>query len=124
MNDKELALVFTKVLDRVTPGDDDDDIEITDRKYWLAKSSNEVLDIVDEIVKCDARKDYDVKYNKFYIGLTKNGITKNPVVFRPRKKFVYYHLLKISDVEEYSKRYLLQSVFPQIYKSAFHIFTI
>ena len=45
-----------------------------------------------------------MKYNKFYIGLTKNGIATNPVVFRPRKSYVYMHFYRIKDEEEYGPK--------------------
>ena len=106
MSDGEIALVFTKVLDRITPGDDeDDDIEPTDRNYWLNKSTPERVKIVDEIcANCAPLSGYEMKYNKFYIGLTKDGITKNPVTFRPRKNYIYVTIYRISDADEYTER--------------------
>lgn len=104
--DNELALVFTKVLDRITPGnDEDDDIEPTDRKYWLARSTPEVLEIVDNVVEsCESLSGFEMKYNKFYIGFTKNGITKNAVTFRPRKNYTYLHIYRVQDVEEFKEK--------------------
>lgn len=42
---------------------------------------------------------FELKYNKFYIGLSKDGITTNFVTFRPKKQFVYFDI-KISEDEE------------------------
>ena len=106
LSDGELALVFTRVLDRITLGDEeDDDIEPTDRKYWLAKSTPEQLKVVDEIFEnCEPLNGYELKYNKFYIGITKNGITKNPMTFKPRKNFVYLNIFRIDDADEFSEK--------------------
>jgi len=102
----ELALVFTKVLDQITDGDEEEEeYEATDRKYWEACSPKEMLNIVDNIVeKCESLHEFDVKYNKVYIGLMKNGIVANPVTFRIRKKYIYMFLKPIKDVAEYGDR--------------------
>jgi hypothetical protein len=99
--DNELALIFTKVLDQITEADDDEDeYEPTDRKYWENKSTVDQLKIMDCIHEsCDPIKDFEKKYNKFYIGLTKNNIAINPVVFEPRKKFIYMQINKINKEE-------------------------
>lgn len=89
----DISLAFTKVLDRVTLGSDDDEqYEVTDRKYWETKNSNKkMLAEMDKIV--DAMKDiisgYELKYNKFYIGMAKDGVAKNFLMFRPKKNFMY-----------------------------------
>ena len=106
MSDGELALVFTKVLDQITSADEDEEeYEATDRKYWESKSTKEQLKVVDSIFEqCDHFKEFEMKYNKFYIGLTKNGIATNPVIFRPRKSYVYMHFHRIKDEEEFETR--------------------
>lgn len=106
MGDGELALVFTKVLDQITSADDDDEeYEATDRKYWEGRSTKEQLRIVDEIfAQCEPLNEFEMKYNKFYIGLTKNGIATNPVLFKPRKSYVYMIFLRIKDEEEYGQK--------------------
>ena len=105
-SDGELALIFTKVLDQITVGDEDEDeYEPTDRKYWEARATKEQLKMVDEIFEqCQPLKDYEMKYNKFYIGMTKNGIATNRVVFRPRKSYTYMHFYKRKDEEEYGPK--------------------
>ena len=105
-SDGELALIFTKVLDQITVGDEDEDeYEPTDRKYWEARATKEQLKMVDEIFEqCQPLKDYEMKYNKFYIGMTKNGIATNRVVFRPRKSYTYMHFYKMKDEEEYGPK--------------------
>lgn len=106
MSDGELALVFTKVLDQITPADDEEEeYEATDRKYWETRSTKEQLKVVDGVFEqCEPLKEFEMKYNKFYIGLTKNGIATNPVLFRPRKSYVYMHFYRIKDEEEFGPK--------------------
>lgn len=85
-----IQLSFVKVLDRITLGtDDEEENEPTDRNFW-EKISN-VLKYVDHIFKDVSAyaPGFELKYNKFYIGLTKNGSTSNFISFRPKKKFIY-----------------------------------
>ena len=81
MSDGELALVFTKVLDQISAADDDEEeYEATDRKYWEARSTKEQLKLVDSIFEqCEPLKCFEMKYNKFYIGLIRNGIATNEI---------------------------------------------
>ena len=94
-NGDDISLVFTKVIDRVTLGNDEDDIvEPTDRKYWENRSTSKMLKNVDYIFNDfgDLVKGYELKYNKFYIGLTKDGLVKNFVSFKPKKNYIYITL--------------------------------
>ena len=44
---------------------------------------------------------FELKYNKFYIGLAKNGQTNNFAIFKPKKKFLRLAIkLKKSDQTE------------------------
>ena len=91
-NGSDVSLVFTKVIDRVTFATDDDEVnEVTDRVYWEKKSTAKMLKHVDTVF--DSIKEYapgyELKYNKFYIGLAINGVAKNFVSFRPKKNYMY-----------------------------------
>lgn len=86
----DIQLSFVKVLDRITLGtDDEEENEPTDRNFWEKKSN--VLKYVDHIFKDVSAyaPGFELKYNKFYIGLTKNGSTSNFISFRPKKRFIY-----------------------------------
>ena len=88
----EVALTFTKVLDRITYGtDEEDQYEVTDRNYWENKSCSRILKVVDDIFVSlqSFAPGYELKYNKFYIGMSKDGISKNFVSFKPKKSFLY-----------------------------------
>ena len=86
------SLAFTKVLDRVTyASEEDEQFEVTDRKYWENKSTPKMLKEMDSIFD-DLQGiigGYSLKYNKFYIGMTKDGISKNFLMFRPKKNYLY-----------------------------------
>ncbi len=86
-----ITLVFTKVMDELSRGliDEDEDAEaaLTDRAYWERKASKATVALADDLLTII--KDFDptlsLKYNKFYIGLARDGQAYNFVVFRPRK---------------------------------------
>ena len=84
---------FVKVLDKVDLGMDDTEDTIeppADRQYWVKKASEEMVTIVDDcknILKTIS-PNLDLKYNRYYMGITENGPTNNFVVFRPKKTFV------------------------------------
>ena len=92
-NGEDISLAFTKVIDnRATfEKEDDENQEITDRKYWEKNSTHKILKCVDEIFNNikEFAQEFELKYNKFYIGLSKDGITKNFVSFRPKKGFLH-----------------------------------
>ncbi len=84
----EVTLVFTKVLDRMTLGtEEEDEGEPTDRNYWEAKTAPQVLKLTDRIFELVKQVDPDVelKYNKYHIGIAVNGRATNFVSFHPRK---------------------------------------
>ncbi len=89
IKDEGVALVFTKVMDHSILGEDEDDVGIpTDRHYWEKRSTPEIMkQLVDQIHNAIREQDsgVDLKYNKHYIGLAKNGIANNYVAMKPRK---------------------------------------
>ena len=88
----QIGLIFTTVLDQMTLGLDDGEEEqdVTDRAYWEKRGSQKTLALADELHKMVQELDsaLELKYNKFYIGLSKNGQACNFVVFRPKKSFI------------------------------------
>jgi len=86
----QISLVFTTVLDELPLGliDEDEEIqEVTDRAYWERRGTKATVSMADELIEIIKAFDSEVefKYNKFYIGLAKNGQPNNFVVFRPQK---------------------------------------
>jgi hypothetical protein len=85
------TLVFTKVLDEFSRGpvDEDEDAESapTDRAYWEQKASKDTVQMADEMLALIHGFDheFELRYNKYYIGLTHNNQPMNFTTFRPRK---------------------------------------
>lgn len=94
-SEDQIGLVFTRVLDQVSLGlvDEDEEIhESTDRSYWEDRGSQKTLSMADEMLKMTQKLDpgLELKYNKFYIGLAKDGTPRNFVVFKPKKNFIRF----------------------------------
>ena len=88
-NGNDYWLTFTTVLNEVSLGkiEEEEVKETTDRNYWEKRGTLQTVAIADEILSIiiEFAPDYELKYNKFYIGLAKDNQTDNFVIFRPRK---------------------------------------
>ena len=89
----EIGLVFVKVLDEMPLGlvEEDEEVqEVTDRDYWLKRGTQATVKMADEILEIinSFKSGYELKYNKFYIGLSKNGQPNNFAIFRPKKNYM------------------------------------
>ena len=85
-----LCLSFTTVLDEFTLGLVDEDEEVaavTDRAYWEQRATRETVRLADRLLDLirTFEPKVDLKYNKFYIGLTLGNRTNNFVSFVPQK---------------------------------------
>jgi hypothetical protein len=87
--DGKLTLFATTVLDltRLGTDEEDEEAEASDRNYWLTRSSEQTIGLVDQIIKLVQIIDplFEPKYNKPYIGIAKNGLADNFISFLPRK---------------------------------------
>ena len=101
-----VSLLFTTVLDQMTLGlpDEDEEAEVTDRAYWELRATAHTVGWADEVLSLIHRFDsaYMFKYNKYYIGLTKNGQTDNFVTCRPQKSAlrIELRLSRSTELEE------------------------
>ena len=89
----QIALDFTTVLDQLTLGliDEEEEAETTDRVYWETKRGTKAtVALADRLLEIihTFEPDLELKYNKFYIGLAKNGSAHNFAVIRPTKSFL------------------------------------
>lgn len=89
----QIGLIFTKVLDQLGLGMIDEDEEVqesADRAYWENKVPSKVIGMADRILDLVKRVDpgFELKYTKFYIGLSKRGDPNNFVIMRPKKTFL------------------------------------
>lgn len=101
--ENKFTLNFIKVLDAIERRDEEEESsEPTDRAYWENKSTPEVLSIVDSL-KTTLNKffpEIELNYNKYYIGLKKNNVTDNFIIFKPYKKFFDVRVRKSNISEE------------------------
>lgn len=86
-----VTLFFTTVLDVLTLGtEEEDEAEVVDRKYWENKGSKDSLKLADAILAIveEVAPGFTLKYNKHYIGLAIQGVSKNFISMTPRKKAI------------------------------------
>ena len=107
---EEIGLSFIKILDEVKRlTDEDDEQEETDRRYWeTQKGTPKTVGIADKLLKLinvEGEQPYELKYNKFYIGLTTNdGKVNNFVRFRVFRKHVQV-CIRLPQTEEYDQEF-------------------
>lgn len=86
-----VSLVFTTVLDQMPLGlveDDEEEAEVTDRSYWEQRADPATIVMADHCLELiqEFAPDLEFKYNKFYIGLARDGRPNNFTIVRPQKK--------------------------------------
>lgn len=105
----QITLVFSKIVDELSRGvvDEDEDAEAapTDRTYWEKRATKATVAMADELLNVVRELDpsLELKYNKFYIGLSKDGQPYNFVTFRPKKNQVNFEL-KLPQSDEIDAR--------------------
>lgn len=92
----DVALLFTTVVDELPRGlvdEDEDEVEITDRNYWIKRGTETTVGMVDDLFKIikPLASNIELKYHKYFIGLWQDGQPNNFVTFQPKK-----HALNIS----------------------------
>ena len=92
-----ISLVFTTVLDERTLGlvDEDEEVaEVTDRAYWENRATKETVQLADRLLEMihTFEPKANLKYNKFYIGLTVGNRSNNFVDFIPQKAAIRLEL--------------------------------
>lgn len=85
-----IGLVFTTVMNRFEPGlpEDEESQSVVDRDYWENKmGTTATVGMGDRLLGVigSFAPGFQLKYNKFYIGLSKDGRPQNFATFRPRK---------------------------------------
>lgn len=102
-----LTLNATKVLDLALPAPEEEDEpgQETDRHYWEQKSTPPIMKMTDRLLELvnEQGPGLSLKYNKFYIGLQRNGVADNFIQFRPRKKHLVWEV-RIDRNEELDAR--------------------
>lgn len=85
----QIALIFTVVLDQrlgLAP-DEEEEQEVADRTYWEKRSSKTTVSSADDMLRLmkTLDRELELKYNKFYISVSKDDKPFNFVIFRPKK---------------------------------------
>jgi predicted transport protein len=88
-----IALTFTKVIDELELGEDDSTAVVkgtTTRKDYEESVPKQILEMIDALYKALTAHDpeYELKYNKYYIGLARGGVVNNFIQFRPKQSFL------------------------------------
>lgn len=101
--DSFMTLFFTTVLDVLTLGtEEEDELEVVDRRYWENKGSKESVNLADEllgIVK-SVVSGFSLKYNRHYIGLSsEQSISKNFITMTPRRRVIIL-AVKLTQADE------------------------
>ena len=100
---KQIGLVFTTVLDQMSFGlvdEDEDTRDIVDRSYWENLGTKKTMAMADNLLEIAKgfNPSLELKYNKFYIGLARNGQPCNFFIVKPKKDFIRFEVrLKKSD---------------------------
>lgn len=100
-----VTLVFTTVMDELRRGVIDEDEEAisvpSDKPAWINKASEETVSLADEVLQIARTFDptLALKYNKGYIGLTRDGRPYNFIELVPRRSniIVNFKLPKTED---------------------------
>jgi predicted transport protein len=102
-----IALTFTKVIDELELGEDDSTVIVrgtTTRKNYEENVPKQILEMVDTLyhILTTLDQEYELKYNKYYIGLARAGVVNNFLQFRPKQNFLKltFKLGQSSDLEK------------------------
>lgn len=105
---ENISLFFTKVLDEVRLDllEEDNQSEPTDRNYWEKKVGKPQMKFVDTIYNnlSDVIGEFNLKYNKHYIGIEQNNIATNFIYFHPNKKAVILNI-RLDNSDELDEKF-------------------
>jgi hypothetical protein len=104
----QIGLVFTKVLDELplaVADEVEETREVVDRSYWEQRGSLATVRLADRIVELinTFAPGFELKYNKYYVGIAREGQALNFIVVRPKKTTLRIEI-KIPQDEETTTR--------------------
>ena len=89
---EHVSLLFTTVLSEMQLGfiDEDEGTEPADRTYWEGRASKVTLSMADQVLELVKSFDnnFALKYNKGYVGLTRDGQPNNFATLNPKKNWL------------------------------------
>lgn len=89
--DDKVSLIFSTVLNELERGLDPEEEEAnaapSNREYWEGIGSKTSLALVEQLLQMARKREpsVELKYNRFYIGLSRNGRVMNFIRFRPKE---------------------------------------
>ncbi len=107
IDDDNIALIFTKVLDKLEkndPIDEPTDI-ITDRNFWVVRGSEKTVKLADDLLELvnQISPNHQLSYKKHYIGLIKDNRPNNFALFRPQRSAINLDV-RISESNDIQKK--------------------
>jgi hypothetical protein len=107
----DIGINCVKVLDLAqNMGWEDDNTStkaLTDRAYWEKRATTKTLGFTDEffgfVKEVSLDNSLELKYNKHYVGMARNGVADNFLSFKPRKQSVLV-AFKIPQDDELTSR--------------------
>lgn len=93
INDDQVALVFTTVLNQLSRGleeEDEEPEEAVNRAYWDGRVGRDILAMADRLLDIVRQWDpqLELQYNKTRIRVAKNEVPDTFVIFRPKRQFL------------------------------------
>jgi len=90
--DGKIAITFDKILDKVKPGDEEEDLEdeIVDKSYWDKRASKETMEMTLEIFNIinEIEQGYVPQYNRTAVLISKNRTPNRFLIMFPKKAFL------------------------------------
>jgi hypothetical protein len=90
--DGRCTINATTVLDLARLGtvEDDEPGQATDRGYWINRGSQATVEMADRVLELVnlVTPGVALKYNKYYIGLARDGVADNFMSFQPRRGYL------------------------------------
>lgn len=84
--------------------EEDDEKEIVDRSYWEKRGTKDTVSLADKLLDYihTFAPEFQLKYNKFYVGLMLDGQTNNFAIFKPQKNAIRLELRmkKLDEIED------------------------
>jgi hypothetical protein len=88
----QISLSFATVLGEMRLGTDEEDEpdEPSDRPFWEARVGRQIIELADSLLGVIKKIDpaFALKYNKWYLGLARNGQPLNFVTLQPKREWI------------------------------------
>ena len=104
-DDGDMTLTFSKVLDLVSRDPESELAPMTyDLDFWLENVGQERMDVSHQIFQdlLPPEDGFRMKYNKYYIGVLKDGVVKNFIEIEPQKSATVLRV-KLPRTDEYDE---------------------